>query len=519
MITLDNIRELVRKQDKELEDLIKKYFLQSQDINTMTDKKTEKEIEKDINELLEKGQIEEAKKIVENYRTNNRDSAITYSMEGIIYTAEGDFERAYNSFNKGLEIDNLNVDLLFNIAYVSLLLGRLDECKINCDKCLLYSRDEDLNNQVYSILDTLNQRNNENLYTFITISQENDEIYKLIQEKKHRIINIVENKDEEREYENNGVTIYEVNNVENTIESLTRNTRNCVLLMDNPIQSKFIKYINDDTKIVYYTNNNLYTDKKNYLNNNIDILNEKIICDASELILTNNISVYIFKSIIEKRNNILLISSESENSIDTFRIMKNNTTKLEDENIKVINKWVEKTESDYIKLMLKLAIEKNNINNCICLAKEIYETYKTEESYKIYISLLVENKEYSKLLTSMIDSLYCEEVYKLEITYLYNLQKYDLIDFIVYLSLKLYKNIDSLKSNHIDYIIGNYTFDINNFKEAYNRYILVLQKGDYLSNSPLINRNMSYLLYANKNTDYEKFYSIYINLLKVFREG
>ena len=55
-------------------------------------------------------------------------------------------------------------------------------------------------------------------------------------------------------------------------------------------------------------------------------------------------------------------------------------------------------------------------------------------------------------------------------------------------------------------------------KEAYNRYILVLQKGDYLSNSPLINRNMSYLLYANKNTDYEKFYSIYTNLLKVFRE-
>lgn len=519
MITLNNIRELILKQDSELENILKEYFLQSKDDNVSDDYNYKKDLENEFNLLLEKGQVQEAKKIIEDYKLRYGIDETTYSMEGIIFVTEGNLEKAYDKFYEGLEINNLNVDLLFNMAYVNLLLGNVNESRDYCNKCLLYSKDEELNNQVYDILDNLNKVNTKDIYTFVTIGVKNDdEILKFIKKENHKIINILENKDIklENKYDEDGITIYEVNNVSDTLGFITRNNENCVILIGNLVPTKFIKNISNESKIIYYTNNNLYTDKSNYMNNNVDIFLEKEICNISNLIITNNISVYNFKKIIEKRDNVFFIKNNDDEIFNIVNIVKNYENISEEQIVNFINKELVLIEDEYEKSLFAIAKEQNNMDKCISLSKYIYDNYNTEESYKMYMSLLCKSKDYLNLLDTSIKSNFCEDVYKLEIIYLYNLQKYDLVEFITYLSMRLYNNIDLSGNNHIDYKMANYTFDINAFKSSYNRYILVLENNDYLVNSPIVNRNMSYLLYANENNDYKKFYSIYTELLKSF---
>lgn len=519
MITLNNIREIILKQDNELEEIIKEYFLQSKEKNEDEYGKHKINLEKEFNLLLEKGQLAEAKDLIGNYKLKYGINETFYSMEGILFVNEGKFEEAYNSFYQGLEKNNLNLDLLFNMAYVNLLMGNFDESREYCNKCLLYSKDEGLNEQVNDILENLNTIVDSKIYTFITIGvKNNDEMFEIIKRENHNVINIIENKNikTENKYNENGITIYEVNSISDTLDFITRNNDNCIVFIGDIIPIKTIQNIDNQTKVIYYTNKNLYLDKSNYMNNSIDLFLEKEICDISNFIMTSDISIYNFKKIIEKRNNVFFI----KNSIDEILSIINNSSDIFKDQFKSFEtEGLNSNYDEYTKILFEIAKEQKNIDNCINLSKYIYDNYNTEESYKIYINLLSDKKDYLSLINSLINTKYCEDIYKLEITYLYNLERYDLIDFILQLSMNVYNKIDLSGDIDINYKMANYAFNINNFKVSYNRYISLLENDKYLINSPIVNRNMSYLLYANENTDYKKFYSVYIELLNSFNEG
>jgi len=519
MITLNNIRELILKQDNELENMLRDYFEQiidNDNNNKSKDSISSKELENEFNRLLENGQIEEAKNIIEKYKSIYGENEVTYSMEGIAFVTEGDLENAYNIFLKGLQIYKDNIDLLFNMAYVNLLLGNNDECRKYCNECILYSTDEEVKNQVYEILNTLNEK----IHTFITINLKDDsEIFSLIDNMKHKIINLLqtENINSENKYEQNGITIYETNNTNNIMEYLIRNNSNCTVIVNDIEYLKILENIKKQVNIIYYTNNNLYTDKSNYLNSSTDLYKENNLCNISNMIITNNISVYIFKKIIEERDNVLFINNNEKNMVDISDFI-NNYESIEGQNINSIETHYSLIDDEYKKILFGLVREEKSIDNCITLAKYAYEKYNTGEFYKIYIILLCKNKDYLNLVSTAINSEFCEEVYKLELVYLYNMEKYELIEFITYLSINLYKKMDLSETYEFDYKMANYLFIINRFEESYNSFISVLQKNDYLVNSPIVNRNISYLLYANQNTDYEKFYSLYLELLKSFNK-
>lgn len=68
MITLNNIREIILKQDNELEEIIKEYFLQSKEKNEDEYGKHKINLEKEFNLLLENRQLAEAKDLIGNYK-------------------------------------------------------------------------------------------------------------------------------------------------------------------------------------------------------------------------------------------------------------------------------------------------------------------------------------------------------------------------------------------------------------------------------------------------------------------
>ena len=59
------------------------------------------------------------------------------------------------------------------------------------------------------------------------------------------------------------------------------------------------------------------------------------------------------------------------------------------------------------------------------------------------------------------------------------MEKYELIEFITYLSINLYKKVDLSETYEFDYKMANYLFIINSFEESYNSFISVLQKNNY----------------------------------------
>lgn len=77
-----------------------------------------REFKDSIQELINKGLIQEAKYMIDEYeRIVNKDIEI-FSMRGVAYILEGNFDKAETVLKEGLEIQSFNFDLLYNLAYM-----------------------------------------------------------------------------------------------------------------------------------------------------------------------------------------------------------------------------------------------------------------------------------------------------------------------------------------------------------------------------------------------------------------
>lgn len=520
MITLNQIRETIIKNDQELDEMIAEYFIQKHLLKKKEEKeKTEKEfdiyketVKESIEELINENKLSQAKQLLEQYKNLIKDDITIYSMDGIISMQEGNLEEAYECFKQGIQIDKYNVDLLYNMAYINILMGNKEEGVKYYNECLNITKDESLVEEIKNTINQLNEieKNTSNILTFITLGiDEDDIIFNKLRKQSNNVIQVIENN--KIQYENkfikDDINIYEVNSnkYSEILEYIIRNNENCVIICGDINKSQIMLNQKNHVKFVYYTNDNIYTDENDYLNHNINIYLEKEVCNKCDLILTNNIIVFIYKRIIEKRNNVYLIDN-SDNDFDITNITSEANAR--------IKRKIEETDDEYEKSLYMLASECENIENCIEITRYNYDKYRTEEMYQMYLSLLAENKDYINLCALAINSEYCIDVIKVELMYLSALEDYDLIEFIANLSIKNYKKVDEMSSKHLEYKFANYYFELNKFDGAYDKYINVLAQNTSLVNSPLLNRNVAYLMYAMANDEYEIYYDKYKSLIE-----
>lgn len=528
MITLNQIRETIIKNDQELDEMIAEYFIQKHLSKKKEEKeKSEKELDiyiktvkKSIEELINENKLSQAKEVLEQYKSIIKDDITIYSMDGIISMQEGNLEEAYEFFKYGLNIDKCNVDLLYNMAYINVLMGNKKEAEKYYNECLNITKDKNLVEEINNTINQLNkiEKNTSNILTFITLGiPEDDIIFNKLKNRNNNIINIIENN--EIQYENkfikDGVNTYEINSnkYSEILEYIIRRHDNCVIICGDINKSQILTDEKNYANIVYYTNNNIYTDKNDCINHNINIYLDKEMCDNCDLIITNNIMVFNYKKIIEKRMNVYYVdNTEAKFDIENLtsdiimNYLINSQTRL--------NEKISETEDEYEKSLYELAIGCENIEDYMQIVSYIYDKYRTEEMYQIYLSLLAANKDYVNLCALAINSEHCSDVIKVELMYLSAAEEYDLIEFIANLSIKNYKKVDEMSEQHLDYKIANYYFELNKFDRAYDKYINVLSQSSNLVKSPLLNRNIAYLMYAMGNDEYETYYDTYKSLIE-----
>lgn len=86
-----------------------------------------KQIKNKIQSSIERGLIDEAKLLIDEYEKIVKDDIELYSIKGVIAMLEDQMEKAQNIMLKGLNVDSNNFDLLFNLGYLYERQGRYIE--------------------------------------------------------------------------------------------------------------------------------------------------------------------------------------------------------------------------------------------------------------------------------------------------------------------------------------------------------------------------------------------------------
>lgn len=99
-------------------------------------------------ELIEMGEIELAKGLVEQYKVILRDDVEVYSIMGIIAMIEGDMEQAESIFLEGYNIDNSNFNLLYNLGYLYRAIDNHNTSVYYYKRALLFCNEEVARNEI-----------------------------------------------------------------------------------------------------------------------------------------------------------------------------------------------------------------------------------------------------------------------------------------------------------------------------------------------------------------------------------
>lgn len=283
---------------------------------------------------------------------------------------------------------------------------------------------------------------------------------------------------------------------------------NLVVIFDDKSDLELLKSIKNKYTLCYISTNNSFFENINHIKDN-KILVEKNISDISDLIITDDINVYNYKTILENRDNVYLID---ENISDEFRLeyIVNNFLNIDRENINEILKEYGKNIKDrYQKLLFLISSQAFDNKSCIELCEYGYKKYNKKELFNLYIGLLAKSKDYMKLVSVVFNSSYLDDIYKAEIIYLESTKRYDLLEFIVNI---VTNNLNVTIDNNSYKLAINYMI-LNDFSSAYDEYTKILNDENYVLDSPLINKNIYYILKSKNDENYNYYYDRY-NLLK-----
>lgn len=429
--------------------------------------------------FIEQDKIDAAKEYLEKYESYCENFKVEiYSIKSIIYIKENKLNQAEEFINKGLAIDPTNIDLLYNLAYLKFLQSDIEasyrfylDCYINC-------RDKDLKQEIINILEQLQFSIDKNKLGFITIWIENyNENIRVIKNKTNSI------------YKMNVELFYELMK-ENFMKNIF-----AYIIFDEFTYISELKALNIYGKLVYNCSENLYLDKTNYLNQTSDIYNEMVCCNESDIIITDDIKIYITKKILEDNSKIYFIKNINLNNYyqKIIELFLSNYNSQPCEVYNICDEFLENQDDEYLKTIYKIAENREKTEKDIEYIKQIYKNNNEEFIFIVYISLLLKLDKVDECIELISKSNYVNRTLINELKYLKKIEDKELIKFIINISLNNYSGIvDNIYVSDY-YKLANLYYTLGYTDEAFENYKKVLIYQDKLSDSYIVNRNLKFL--------------------------
>ncbi|WP_242850593.1 methyltransferase domain-containing protein [Clostridium lundense] len=112
-------------------------------------------IKKMIESFIDKGELEEAKKSINEYEKVVKDDVDIYSMKAVIAIMEKEQAYALDILLSAMEIDGNNFDILYNLAYVNEILCNYNEAIRYYKEAEKNIQDENLKQQIKEAMDNI----------------------------------------------------------------------------------------------------------------------------------------------------------------------------------------------------------------------------------------------------------------------------------------------------------------------------------------------------------------------------
>ena len=438
-----------------------------------------KQIIEEIKLFIEQDNINAAKGYLEEYELNCENFKIEiYSIKSIIYIKENKLNQAEDIIKKGLEIDPLNTDLIYNLAYLKFLQGDIESAYRYYLYCYINCKDKDLKQEVINILEQFQFSIDKEKLGFVTI---------WIGKCSKNIIKI----------KNEKFSIYMMN-LEIFYELMKENFMKNIFLYiiyDEFSYISELKSLNIYGKLVYNCRENLYLDKTDYLNKTSNIYKEMICCSESDFIITNNISVYIMKKFLQNNEKIYFIK---ETSVTDYNEILNDlllylydseNNHFED----IYEEYFYKTDYEHIKILYNILKKREKIEEDIECIKDIYKKNNDEFIFIVYTTLLLKLGKVDECIEVIEKSQHENNIYVEELKFLKILGNQELKIFIINLYLNNYSEIINNIYLNEYYKLANLYYSLGYLDKSFENYKKVLIYQNELSDSIIVNQNLKFL--------------------------
>lgn len=258
----------------------------------MEEKKLKNEVKKNIEALIDAGNINDAKNIMDIYKDIETDDIDVYSMEAVICIMEGKIEEAQNILLSGLAKEKTNYDLLYNLAYIYEIEENYLQAIIYYRKAKKYNYYNIDYREIERKIDELKNKLNENQkrklsiekVMFISINEYDEELTEIAQKLDEFGVNVdIGYAGESPQYKIN----------------LSNNPYRKMIRIDNIDDFvEYIKYYNYDS---LYSKDNIQLIFKKY---NLNILKDDLKCYSFDEVLDYFIENKICKYTIYKHMDV-----------------------------------------------------------------------------------------------------------------------------------------------------------------------------------------------------------------------
>jgi FkbM family methyltransferase len=118
------------------------------------------EIKNRITEFVQTNQLEDAKRLIDEYESMIQFDIEIYSIKGVIALLENDYEQAEVILKEGIVLDGEYFDILYNLAYLYEMTGRYADAVRFYKRSLKYCKDYQLKEQIEETLKRISVENN-----------------------------------------------------------------------------------------------------------------------------------------------------------------------------------------------------------------------------------------------------------------------------------------------------------------------------------------------------------------------
>lgn len=119
-----------------------------------------KQLKANIQQLIDKGELNKAKEVAEQYRSIANDDIEAYSILSVILIMENNFDEAKDVLMQGLKINETNFDLNYNLAYIYEQTEEYNKALGHYNKAENYCSDVKLKAEIKTIINNIMDKNN-----------------------------------------------------------------------------------------------------------------------------------------------------------------------------------------------------------------------------------------------------------------------------------------------------------------------------------------------------------------------